>query len=74
MTESAQNSVDLNFAFVEIGSRGTYQLSRKESCPFTVIEILNEEDKVIRIEYKDANGKLKQKLTRASNSRLTFID
>ena len=59
---------------VQVGSSGTYQVSKKESYSFTVIEIQDEsdDDKIIRIEYTEASGEKKQKLTKASNSRLTF--
>jgi len=59
---------------VQVGSSGTYEASKKESYPFTVIEIQDEsdDDKIIRIEYTEASGETKQKLTKASNSRLTF--
>ena len=49
-------------------------MSKKESYSFNVIEIQDEsdDDKIIRIEYTEASGEKKQKLTKASNSRLTF--
>ena len=60
---------------IRVGSSGSYQVSKKESYPFVVVEVKEEtsDDKIIRIEYTDDSGEKEQKLIKASNARLIYI-
>ena len=61
---------------IRVGSSGSYQVSKKESYPFVVVEVKEEtsDDKIIRIEYTDDSGEKEQKLIKASNSKLSFTN